>query len=271
MDDPTFRRDLYRGTASFYDRYRVPYPPALIADLVDRIGADGCGRLLDLAAGTGQVSVPLASHFRQVIAVDQEPDMVRVGAENAARHGLTPAHFTWMEKRIEALRFPPAAFEVITVGNAFHRLSRDHTADLMRTWLNPGGYVALLWSDNPWVGARPWQRAVRSVVDAWLHNRPSGARVPAGYAASRAERPDAVILEAHGHVPVGRFSFPTDHHWTLESLLGFAYSTSVLSLDALGEERAQFDDDIRAALHAYLEAGGVSSVIPFAYELFRRP
>jgi hypothetical protein len=47
--DPEFRRDLYQGTAGYYDRFRVPYPPGLIDDLADRAGADGAGRLLDLA------------------------------------------------------------------------------------------------------------------------------------------------------------------------------------------------------------------------------
>ena len=35
---PVFRRDLYRGTARDYERFRVPYPPGLTADLADRAG-----------------------------------------------------------------------------------------------------------------------------------------------------------------------------------------------------------------------------------------
>ena len=41
-----FRADLYRATASFYDRFRLSYPAALIADLIDRTRPDGSGRLL---------------------------------------------------------------------------------------------------------------------------------------------------------------------------------------------------------------------------------
>jgi hypothetical protein len=59
--DPEFRPDLYQGTAGYYDRFRVPYPPDLIDDLADRAGADGAGRLLDLACGTGQLSFALRS------------------------------------------------------------------------------------------------------------------------------------------------------------------------------------------------------------------
>src|SRR5580658_10084892 len=74
MADLEFRRDLYRGIAHDYDRFRVPYPRSLIDDLAGRSGAAGRGRLLDLACGTGQVTFALAGRFGEVWAVDQEPD-----------------------------------------------------------------------------------------------------------------------------------------------------------------------------------------------------
>ena len=58
MADLEFRRDLYRGTARDYDRFRVPYPRSLVDDLAERSGAACRGRLLDLACGTGQVALP---------------------------------------------------------------------------------------------------------------------------------------------------------------------------------------------------------------------
>ena len=36
MADLEFRRDLFRGTARYYDRFRVPYPQSLIDDLAER-------------------------------------------------------------------------------------------------------------------------------------------------------------------------------------------------------------------------------------------
>src|SRR5258708_1838492 len=77
MDDGIrFRRDLYRGTAAYYDKYRLPYPPALIDDLVARTALSGAGRLVDLACGPGLVAFALCSHFAEVWAVDQEADMI---------------------------------------------------------------------------------------------------------------------------------------------------------------------------------------------------
>jgi len=73
-DEVSFASDLYRGTALHYDRFRLPYPEDLIADLVRRTRPAGRGRLLDLACGTGQLAFALSDRFEQVWAVDQEPD-----------------------------------------------------------------------------------------------------------------------------------------------------------------------------------------------------
>jgi hypothetical protein len=56
-DELSFAPDLYRGTAGYYDRYRLSYPPAMITDLVRRTQPSGRGRLLDLACGTGQLEL----------------------------------------------------------------------------------------------------------------------------------------------------------------------------------------------------------------------
>ena len=50
MDDEVrFAAGLYRGTAVYYDRYRLPYPEPMIEDLARTARVSGRGRLLDLA------------------------------------------------------------------------------------------------------------------------------------------------------------------------------------------------------------------------------
>ncbi|MDX3384311.1 class I SAM-dependent methyltransferase [Streptomyces niveiscabiei] len=74
-DDVSFRPDLYRGTADYYDRFRLAYPDTMLADLVHRTSPSGHGRLLDLACGTGQLAFPLRAWFTEVWAVDAEAGM----------------------------------------------------------------------------------------------------------------------------------------------------------------------------------------------------
>lgn len=84
---PHVRRDLVRGTATYYERYRVGNPPALVDDLLQWAGVHGHGRLLELACGTGQITFALHAHFNEVWAVDQEPEMVETFANHHAEHG----------------------------------------------------------------------------------------------------------------------------------------------------------------------------------------
>lgn len=88
VEQPEFRKDLYRGTAAYYDRFRVPYPQALIDDLLGRAEVGGEGRLLDLACGTGQISFAMHRSFGEVWAVDQEPEMIEFAQKKATEAGV---------------------------------------------------------------------------------------------------------------------------------------------------------------------------------------
>ena len=142
-NDIEFASDLYRGTAAYYDRYRLPYPDAMIADLMGRAAPSGRGRLLDLACGTGQLAFPLAPWFAEVWAVDSEPDMIDVVRAKAAGAGPYGARIQAAALKAEELRVDPGSFELIVIGNAFHRLKRERVAQRAYDWLPPGRCLAL--------------------------------------------------------------------------------------------------------------------------------
>jgi SAM-dependent methyltransferase len=263
VDGPGFRRDLYRGTAVDYERFRVPYPGALIADLVRRCGPDPHGRALDLACGTGQITFAVREFFGEVWAVDQEPAMIEVVREKATRAGGVRA----LVASAEELAVPDGAFDLVGVGNAFHRLPRRRIADLAHGWLRPGGHLALLWSESPWRGGLPWQRDLAEVLARWMDRVRGHERIPAGVEEERRRLPDREVLEGAGFEAVGRFGFPTPHTWTPEALVGNVLSTSVLSRQALGDQARPFEADLRRALGAH---DTLTETIDFAYELGRR-
>ena len=178
MTSPQFRTDLYRGTAEYYDRFRPGYPDELIDALAARTGADGTGSLLDLACGTGQVSFALGAKFASIWAVDQEPDMVRVASAKARASGDTGL-FRFVTCAAEELSAPEQAFNLVTIGNAFHRLPREAVAGGVLRWLKPGGYLALLWGGSPNYGNAPWQQALRDQMQRWQLRPGAEQRVPA--------------------------------------------------------------------------------------------
>src|SRR5690349_10386690 len=102
---PNVGPEAFSGTARAYLRYRVPYPAALLRDLLERV--NGRERVLDLACGPGRLALPLASSFGEVWAVDLEPEMVEVGRAEADRLGI--ANIRWLTGRAEDFEAPPAS------------------------------------------------------------------------------------------------------------------------------------------------------------------
>lgn len=264
----TFRPDLYRGTAPFYDRYRPPYPPQLLDELCARLPVSGSGRLLDLACGTGQIAFPLASRFAEVVAVDQEPETVAFARAKA--EAAEVGNIVWMTGAAETIELE-GGFELIAVGNAFHRLNRPAVARRMRSWVQPGGGVALLWGGIPSQGERPWQVALASLVARWMDRLDTTDRLPAGWAEEMERQPHLAVLADAGFEISATFDVEEERAWTVESLAGFWYSTALLSRAAVGDQAAAFEADLGATLHA-LEPGGVfTETGRFTCELARIP
>jgi SAM-dependent methyltransferase len=267
-----FGPGLYSGTAEYYDRFRRPYPAELIDGLAARTGANGTGRLLDLACGTGQVCFALRDQFAEIWAVDQEPGMISLVRQKAAALS-GPPRFEFRTEAAENLAAPGGSFDLVAMGNAFHRLRRDVVAALVLRWLRPGGHLALLWGGGPDAGDAPWQQALRDEMWRWRWRQRPGAeeRVPSGYEADRAARPDADILRAAGFELMGRQEYPVSQVWTAAEIAGFVASTSVLSPEALGPDAAAFEVSLRHALLEAEPAGEFRQHTTFACDLARHP
>jgi len=263
-----FEPGLYRGAAGYYDRFRLPYPDAMIADLARRAAPSGHGRLLDLACGTGQLAFPLRGWFAEVWAVDAEPDMTEVVRAKAAA-GAT--RIRTVTASAEDLRAWPGSFELIVIGNAFHRLRRALVAGRVRSWLEPGGCLALCWSTSPGTGPRDWQRALDRMLRRWRDTLGASGRVPPGWDQPRRQDPDRDVVSRTGFEPAGRHEFPVEHHWTIPELAGYIRSTSFLPPPVLAGRAAEFDADLTAGLGRYTAGGRLTGTVSFAYELARTP
>jgi len=266
--DPEFRTDLFRGTAPFYDEFRLTYPEALLDDLRTRAQTSGTGRLLDLACGTGQITFGLASQFAEVWAVDQEPEAVDFAAAKAARLGVD--NVRWVAGRAEDVH-ADHEFELVAIGNAFHRLQRRVIAESATRWLVPGGHLALVWSDSPWNGSHAWQQAMAEAVRHWTHAAGATERIPANLDMQFAQEPNTTVLANAGFDIVGEFEFTAPYEWTVEKLTGFMYATSFLSQAALGRHVPAFERDLRETLLAVEPEGVFAEEISFSYTLARKP
>ncbi|GBE63698.1 hypothetical protein MFM001_01600 [Mycobacterium sp. MFM001] len=134
--------------------YRV-----VASDLVAPLGpvlvhASGIGpgdRVLDVAAGTGNASIPAAAAGACVVASDLTPELLEVGRAAAAERGV---ELEWAEADAEALPFDDNDFDAVVscIGVMFaphHQRAADELVRVCR----PGGTLALInWTPEGFIG-----------------------------------------------------------------------------------------------------------------------
>jgi SAM-dependent methyltransferase len=246
-----FRHDAFAGTAEAYARFREPYPRAMLDDLLAR-AAVGDESLLDLATGPGRIALDLAPRFEQVVAVDLEPEMIDVARASAARRGID--NVEWHVGRAEDFEAQEASFDLITIGEAFHRLRQSVVTGLAFRWLRPGGCLATLGLDGRFEGDAPWQQTVSRVADEYR-----ARAFPDGW---------AEVLP--GDVDIEEHALDVPHAWTFDELAGYLESTSTCSRRALGVHFEPFIEALRSALTA---DGSTTfpEVVRWGYTLARKP
>jgi len=264
---PNFRPDAFAGTAEYYARYRPPYPPVLFDDLITRAKFAKRDRFLDTACGTGRVTLPLAPLFQEVIAVDLEPEMIEEGKRQAARTGIT--NVDWRVGAAEDLAFAPQSLDLVTNGDAFHRIDQELVSRRVLDWLVPGGVFAVMGSRIFFEGETDWEEAVRSVLKKWV-GQPANVRTGEIITHEEGLARGMALLENTGFSDVMSFDFTIPHTWSAEELVGLHFSTSFASRNALGANADAFAADMRAAL-GRLGKDAFRHEISFGYTFARKP
>ena len=109
-------------------------------------------RVLDVAAGTGNASIPAAKAGAQVTASDLTPDLLDAGRVRAESEGLT---LEWVQADAEQLPFADESFDVVisSIGAMFAPHHQDTADELVRV-CRPAGTIGLLsWTPEGLVGA----------------------------------------------------------------------------------------------------------------------
>ena len=247
----------FSGTAAYYARYRPPYPADFLRHLRACARTTGRGALLDLACGPGRVAIPLAPHFVSVLAVDVEAEMIDVGQQKATIRGA--ANIEWRVARAEDLQLPSGSRELITIGEAFHRLDQPRILQRSVDWLRPGGSLATLAGESVWRGREPWKRTLVDVVNRWTAGALGDPNAGEWGGPLHA-------LRAAG-LTVQEYQSTTDQTWTCDSIIGFMFSTSVASRPALGVAADGFEAELRAALLRVEPTGRFASKQKFGFTL----
>ena len=123
---------------SMVETFLLPLGPRLV---------EACGiglgmRVLDVAAGTGNASIPAAQRGARVTASDLTPELLEAGRRRAEAEGV---ELEWAEGDAEHLPFADEAFDVVmsSIGAMFAPHHAAVADELVRV-CRPGGTIGLL-------------------------------------------------------------------------------------------------------------------------------
>jgi SAM-dependent methyltransferase len=133
---------------SMVETFLLPLGPRL----VEACGIEAGMRVLDVAAGTGNASIPAAERGAEVVASDLTPELFEAGKRRAAAAGI---ELEWVEADAERLPFEDGSFDVVmsSIGAMFAPHHQAVADELVRV-CRPGGTIGLLsWTPEGMIGA----------------------------------------------------------------------------------------------------------------------
>src|SRR5215212_4607465 len=133
---------------SMVETFLLPLGPRL----VEACGIGPGDRVLDVAAGTGNASIPAVQAGAEVVASDLTPELFDAGRARAEAEGV---ELEWVEADAHELPFEDASFDVVisSIGVMFAPFHQKAADELVRV-CRPGGRIALLsWTPEGMLGA----------------------------------------------------------------------------------------------------------------------
>lgn len=139
------QRRRWRQAAPHWDDHAGADLGAVVEAVLAEASASGkVGLAVDLGAGTGALSVPLARRAERVIAVDvSEPMLTRLSARAA---GEGARNIELAVGPIEELALEPSSVDLVVSNYALHHLLDADKALIVKraaTWLRPGGRIVI--------------------------------------------------------------------------------------------------------------------------------
>lgn len=201
MSDIDAGRRFWERHARGYDRSMSLFggPLPRVRQLtVDAVA--GAGRVLEVAAGTGLLTVAIAPRVGRLVATDYADAMIAVLEARVREAGLTNVECVHGDLR--ALPFPPGTFDAVVGANVLHLVpDLDEALAAMRRLVAPGGVVVT----PTFCHAQTWTSALLSRALAAI-GQPMHRRFTTAALADAIRRAGLTVTKTEtvpGLVPVG--------------------------------------------------------------------
>lgn len=259
--------NVFRGTVGYYRQYR-PGIPDEVAEVLDAaVGKSSPRRLLDVGTGTGLVVEALLGRFDDIIAIDNDPDML--AAADAALRPQLPQGTHLLLEQVTAEQFtPPEGWlaDLVTICRAFHWLDQATILARLDDQVESSGAVAIFGDHSFWAATSDWGGAVREIIQSFL-----GEQRRAGTSTfNHHNRPYSDLMRESPFNQVEEVLIPITRTWTADSILGYLYSTSFAAPHLFGDRLDEFDRKVRANLTQFSDSDTFREDNEFRIHIGRR-
>ncbi|MGC1406068.1 MAG: class I SAM-dependent methyltransferase [Candidatus Dormiibacterota bacterium] len=212
---------MFGEVADLYDRYRPTYPEVVFDRMVE-FGHLGSGdRVLEVGAGTGRATRPLALRGLAVTALEPSPAMARLARQNTRDMGAVRVE----EASFEDWPLPPDRFRLVASAQAWHWVRAEVAYARARDALEPGGTLALVWNT---VTGEENRSGIGSQLEAEIEQvyRREAPRLAHGVPSEREPDRQHLIQASGAFGEVVREDYPWSTAYTSEEYLGLLRTQS---------------------------------------------
>lgn len=244
MED-TDNKELFKGAAWYYARFRRGYPQSFYNHLVKIFKLNGKSRALDLGTGTGQIAIPLSQIVKEVVAIDPDEEMLNEGKSLALKKGIS--NIIWVKTRAEDLADELGFFDITTMGASFHWMEQDRVLEEVYKITNKGGGIVIVANTSSIHrnrGNDDWKDIVLEVIKKYLGEK---RRAGKGYFNETKDRYEDVLARSKFTV-LETFKDKYVQEWDVDNILGFLYSTSYAARRLFNDHVLEFENELRRNL-----------------------
>jgi predicted RNA methylase len=241
----------------------MPYPEALLAFVAEFCGLGQASRVLDLGCGPAPLGVGFARLGATVVAMDPEPNMLAAAREHASEMGVA---VELIEGSSYDLTSGLGRFRLVTMGRSFHWMDREATLAALDGLVENGGAVALFGDRRIHTPGSDWRTLVEQLRETYVPERAGQHR-----RRKTEDEPHEAVLLRSSFSAIERHGLIAGRRLGPDEIVGWAYSTSSTSPDALADRRSAFEEALRAGLARLSPTGAFSEIVEVYALIARRP
>jgi trans-aconitate methyltransferase len=148
--------ERFAAQALDYDRYRPRYPEGVFDDLVESVGLKPGNKVVEIGAGTGIATEPLVERGLDVTAIEPAIALVAIAEAKVADR----VHF--FRGRFEEFS-ADSPVRMLAAFNAWHWVEPGRGIELAARLVEPGGTLALVWTEVLSWGEDPFEQHLAEV------------------------------------------------------------------------------------------------------------